>query len=70
MHGIPPGEYRVLVWEDVDPDAWLDSEFTDIYQNYSQPLATRRAYDLSRPAQCPIASLSETRSTRLRIAHI
>jgi len=32
FRGLPPGEYRVLAWEDVDPGAWFNPAFLAAYE--------------------------------------
>jgi len=32
MQGIPPGEYKLFSWDDVDPGAWQDPEFLAPYE--------------------------------------
>ena len=32
FRGLPPGEYRMLAWEDVDPGAWLNPAFLAAYE--------------------------------------
>ena len=28
IKGLPPGDYKVFAWEDLDSDIWLDPDFT------------------------------------------
>ncbi len=35
FRGLPPGEYRVLAWEDVDPGAWFNPAFLAVYERYA-----------------------------------
>jgi hypothetical protein len=35
FRGLPPGEYRVLAWEDVDPGAWFNPAFLAGYERYA-----------------------------------
>jgi protocatechuate 3,4-dioxygenase beta subunit len=35
FRGLPPGEYRVLAWEDVDPGAWFNPVFLSAYERYT-----------------------------------
>lgn len=35
FRGLPPGEYRLLAWEDVDPGAWFNPEFLSAYERYA-----------------------------------
>jgi hypothetical protein len=32
FRGLPPGEYRVFAWEDVDPGAWFNASFVGAYE--------------------------------------
>jgi hypothetical protein len=32
LRGLPPGEYRVFAWEDVDPGAWFNTAFIGNYE--------------------------------------
>jgi len=32
FRGLPPGEYRVFAWEDVDPGAWFNAAFVGAYE--------------------------------------
>jgi hypothetical protein len=27
MKGMPPGNYQLFAWDDVEPDAWFDPDF-------------------------------------------
>ena len=36
--GIPPGNYRLLAWEDVDPGAWFNAQFLAAYERLPLPL--------------------------------
>ena len=44
---IPPGEYRVFAWNDVDVDEWLDSDFVKKYEEEGTPVHIE---ELSRPS--------------------
>jgi hypothetical protein len=35
FRGVPPGEYRLLAWEDVDPGAWFNPAFLAVYERYA-----------------------------------
>ena len=35
FHGIPPGEYRVFAWEDVDAGAWFNPTMLAAYERSS-----------------------------------
>ncbi len=32
LQGVPPGEYRIFAWDDVDSGAWQDPEFLAVYE--------------------------------------
>jgi hypothetical protein len=36
LHGLPPGEYKIFAWEEVETNAWMDSD-------YRQPFETQSA---------------------------
>jgi protocatechuate 3,4-dioxygenase beta subunit len=36
--GIPPGDYRLIAWEDVDSGAWFNAQFLSSYERYAMPL--------------------------------
>jgi hypothetical protein len=35
---LPPGDYRVFAWEDVETGAWLDPRFLSVEELRSQPV--------------------------------
>jgi hypothetical protein len=35
FRGLPPGEYRMLAWEDVDPGAWFNPAFLAVNERYA-----------------------------------
>jgi len=35
FRGLPPGEYRILAWEDVDPGAWFNPKFLAAFERYA-----------------------------------
>jgi hypothetical protein len=39
LRGIPPGDYRLFAWEDVEPGAWLDPDFLRDYERAGEPLS-------------------------------
>ncbi len=51
FRGLPPGEYRLLAWEDVDPGAWFSPSFLSSYEGVALQLplseGERRALDVS-----------------------
>jgi hypothetical protein len=38
IKGIPPGEYKLFAWDDVEPDAWFDPEFVRTIESRGQPV--------------------------------
>jgi hypothetical protein len=36
LHGLPPGEYKIFAWEEVETNAWMD-------RDYRQPFETQSA---------------------------
>jgi hypothetical protein len=36
MQGVPPGEYKLFAWEDVDPGAYMDPEFLKPHESRAQ----------------------------------
>ena len=38
LENIPPGDYVVLAWEDIEPLAWQDPEFLRKYENRASPI--------------------------------
>ena len=39
LRGIPPGDYRLLAWEDVESGAWLDADFLRDYERRGETLS-------------------------------
>jgi Carboxypeptidase regulatory-like domain len=39
LRGIPPGEYRLFAWEDVEPGAWLDPDFLSEYEKRGETVS-------------------------------
>ncbi len=39
LRGIPPGDYRLFAWEDVEPGAWLDRDFMRDYEGRGEILS-------------------------------
>jgi hypothetical protein len=39
LRGVPPGDYRLLAWEDVEPGAWLDPDFLREHERRGEPLS-------------------------------
>jgi hypothetical protein len=38
FRGLPPGQYRIFAWEDVDPGAWFNTAFIGNYERDATPL--------------------------------
>ena len=38
IKGIPPGDYRLIAWEDVDSGAWFNAQFLAAYERNALPL--------------------------------
>jgi Carboxypeptidase regulatory-like domain len=43
FRGLPPGEYRLLAWEDVDPGAWFNPAFLAVYERYATAITLGEA---------------------------
>jgi hypothetical protein len=39
LRGIPPGDYRLFAWDNVEPGAWLDSGFLRDQEQKGEPLS-------------------------------
>jgi protocatechuate 3,4-dioxygenase beta subunit len=39
--GVPPGEYRIYAWEDVETGAWFDPDFLKSYDDKSESVTLR-----------------------------
>jgi 5-hydroxyisourate hydrolase-like protein (transthyretin family) len=35
LHGLPPGEYRIFAWEEVETNAWMDPDYRQPFENSS-----------------------------------
>jgi Carboxypeptidase regulatory-like domain len=38
VEGVPPGDYRVFAWEDVETGAWLDPDFIRQFEDRGRPI--------------------------------
>jgi hypothetical protein len=38
---VPPGDYRLFAWTEVETDAWYDTEFMKTYENRGVPVSVR-----------------------------
>ena len=37
LHGLPPGDYKIFAWEEVETNAWMDRDFRLPYENLGGP---------------------------------
>jgi hypothetical protein len=35
LHGLPPGDYKVFAWEEVETNAWMDRDYRQPFENLS-----------------------------------
>jgi hypothetical protein len=35
LHGLPPGDYRIFAWEEVETNAWMDRDYRQPFENLS-----------------------------------
>jgi uncharacterized protein (DUF2141 family) len=35
LHGLPPGDYQIFAWEDVETNAWMDRDFRQPFESQS-----------------------------------
>ena len=35
LHGLPPGEYKIFAWEEVETNAWMDRDYRQPFDNLS-----------------------------------
>jgi hypothetical protein len=40
---VPPGEYKLFAWDDVENGQWLDPDFLQVYENSGKSVSTREA---------------------------
>ena len=33
LHGLPPGDYKIFAWEEVETNAWMDRDFRQPFEN-------------------------------------
>jgi hypothetical protein len=38
FEGVPPGDYKLFAWVEVESDAWYDSDFMSTYENRGKPV--------------------------------
>jgi hypothetical protein len=39
FEGLPPGNYKLFAWEDVEPHAWHDATFMQVYEDLGRAVA-------------------------------
>ena len=35
LHGLPPGEYKIFAWEEVETNAWMDHDYRQPFETQS-----------------------------------
>ena len=35
LHGLPPGEYKIFAWEEVETNAWMDRDYRQPFESQS-----------------------------------
>jgi hypothetical protein len=61
LRGIPPGEYRLFAWEDIDPGSYMDPEFLKPHETKAQKITIK----VDSQQQVSIAQISvEATATR------
>jgi len=35
LHGLPPGDYKIFAWEEVETNAWMDRDYRQPFENLS-----------------------------------
>jgi hypothetical protein len=35
LHGLPPGDYKVFAWEEVETNAWMDRDYRQPFESQS-----------------------------------
>jgi hypothetical protein len=38
LRGIPPGSYKLFAWEELEPNAYLNSEYLRLYEQMGIPV--------------------------------
>jgi protocatechuate 3,4-dioxygenase beta subunit len=41
LHGVPPGEYKLFSWEEVESDAWEDPEFLKPFEDQGEKISVQ-----------------------------
>ena len=41
IKAVPPGEYKLFAWDDVEPGIWWDPDFLAIYEKNAEPVAIK-----------------------------
>jgi hypothetical protein len=55
VQGLPPGEYKVFAWENVENGAWMDSELQARFENWGQSVEIEEGK--SQSVDLPIVSI-------------
>jgi hypothetical protein len=53
--GLPPGDYKIFAWENIESNGWMDGTFIDAYENRGQPFHLDEGKTLS--GDLPVISL-------------
>jgi protocatechuate 3,4-dioxygenase beta subunit len=59
LHGLPPGDYRIFAWEEVETNAWMD-------RDYRQPFESSAASVRVQESTTPSVTLRVIERNRLR----
>jgi hypothetical protein len=35
LHGLPPGDYKIFAWEEVETNAWMDRDYRQPFDSLS-----------------------------------
>jgi hypothetical protein len=35
LHGLPPGDYKIFAWEEVETNAWMDRDYRQPFESQS-----------------------------------
>jgi hypothetical protein len=47
LRGIPPGDYKLFAWEEVEPGAYQDADFLRLHEKHGKSIRLREADRLS-----------------------
>ena len=45
FESVPPGDYKLFAWEDIEDSAWLDPDVIDLYESRGTAVAVGSASD-------------------------